>query len=150
MTFVDQQTLLSVLLGDSNTSTDDAYPLTTRKLFLNRGELQFGKDTKLVRERVTGTISGTSLAVPSDWLETVELIVNSVSLGTNNEVSIQDYDRYYTSGSSYPYYYMSEESGSRYFKFFGSSNGQTYILYYIKKPTTALSSDSDESIFPDE
>jgi len=150
MTFANQQTLLSVLVGDSNTSTDDAFPLATRKLFLNRGELQFAKDTKMLREKATGTISGTTLTLPSDWLETVTLIVNNRNLDRNHEVSIQDYDRWYSSGSSYPAYYMTEESGVRKYGFFGASSGQTYILYYIKKPTTSLSGDSDESLFPDE
>lgn len=150
MTFANQQTLLSVLLGDSNTGSDDAFPLATRKLFLNRGELQFSRDTKMLRERTTGTVSSAQLAVPSDWLKTVAIIVNSVNLQQDREISIQDYERWYNSSSVRPAYYMSEESGTRYFKFFGSPNGQTYILYYIKKPTTALSSDSDESLFPDE
>lgn len=150
MTFVNQQTLLSVLLGDSNTGSDDAYALATRKLFLNRGELQFARDTKLLREKASGTLSGTSLTIPSNWLETVALIVNSKVLGKDREISIQDYDRWYSSGSSYPAYYFSEESSVRYYKFFGASNGQSYIFYYIKRPTTDLSADSDESLFPDE
>lgn len=150
LTFAQQQAFLSVLLGDSNVGTDDAYPTATRKLMINRGELQFAKDSRFLRNTATGTISGTSLAVPSDFLSMVTLIVNSVNLETKNEVSIQEYEKYYSSGSAYPYYYMSEESGSRYFKFFGSSNGQTYKIYYIRKPTTALSADSDESLFPDE
>ena len=150
MTFANQQTLLSVLLGDSNTGSDDAFPLATRKLFLNRGELQFARDTRMLREKTSGTISSSQLAVPSDWLRTVALIVNSVNLQQDREISIQDYERWYNSSSVRPAYFMSEESGTRYFKFFGSSTGQAYILYYIKKPTTALSSDSDESLFPDE
>lgn len=150
MTFANQQTLLSVLLGDSNTGTDDAFPLATRKLFINRGEMQFARDTKLVREKATGTISGSSLAVPSDWLGTIALIVNNTVLNETLEVDIRDYDRWYASSSTRPAFYMSEESGSRYFKFLGSSTGQAYSLYYFKKPSTDLSGDSDTSIFPDE
>lgn len=150
MTFANQQTLLSVLLGDSNTGSDDAFPLATRKLFINRGEMQFSKDTKMIREKATGSISTGSLAVPSDWLETISLIVNNRHLGLDREISVQDYERWYSTGSSWPAYFMSQESGTRYFKFFPTTTTQTYTLYYIKKHSTDLSSDSDESIFPDE
>ncbi|MBX4189773.1 hypothetical protein KW791_00525 [Candidatus Parcubacteria bacterium] len=150
MTFADQQTLLSVLLGDSNTSTDDAFSLTTRKLFLNRGELHFCKDSKCVREKAAGTISGTQLVFPSGILRPVALIVNGKDIWNDRQTSITEYERWNTSGSAYPAVYITEESGSRYFNFWGSSNGKAYILHYIRKPTVALSSDSDESILQDE
>lgn len=150
MTFANQQTLLSVLLGDSNTGNDDAFPLATRKLFLNRGELQFCKDSKCVREKATGTISGTQLAFPSDLLHPVALIINGKDVWNDRQTSITEYERWNTSGSAYPAVYITQESGTRYFNFWGSANGQSYILHYIKKPTTALSSDSDESIHLDE
>ncbi len=146
MTFANQQTLLSVLLGDSNTDTSDAFPLATRKLFLNLGEMQFCKDTKAMWAKATGTISGTQLAFPSDLLEPISLIVNNKDLWSSNQTSITEYERYYSSGSSTPSVYVTQESGTRYFNFFGSSSGQTYVLHYVRKPTTDLSSDSDESI----
>lgn len=150
MTFLNQQSLLSILVGDSNEGSTDAFPTATRKLFINRGELQFAKDTKMLREKATGSISSGSLAVPSDWLKTVALIVNNKVLANDREIDIRDYSRWYSSGNATPAYFMSEESGTRYFKFFPSTSSQSYTLYYIKKPTTALSSDSDESLFPDE
>lgn len=150
MTFLEQQGLLSVLLGDSNTDTSDAFPLATRKLFINRGEMQFCKDSKCVWEKATGTISGTQLAFPSGLLEPVALIVNSKNIWGTSQTSITEYERYYTSGSAYPSVYITQESGTRYFNFYGSSNGHAYTLHYIRKPTVALSSDSDESIIDDQ
>lgn len=149
-TFSDQQTLLSVLLGDSNTGTDDAFPLAVRKLYINRGEIQFCKDSKCVWEKVTGTISGTQLAFPTGLLRPVALIVNGRDIWSTQQTSITQYERYNNSAVSYPLVYVTQESGTRYFNFWGASSGQAYTLHYIRKPTTALSSDSDESIAPDE
>jgi len=148
--FSDQQGLLSILLGDSNTGSDDAWPLATRKKYLNRGEMQFCKDSKLVREYATGTISGTSITFPTDLLDIYVLVVGNYVVDKTREVSIKDYERYSTFTGLPPYYYISEESGVRYIKFFGSTNGQTYKLWYFKKPSTELSSDSDTSIIPEE
>lgn len=150
MTFANQQTLLSVLLGDSNTDTSDAFPLATRKLFLNLGEMQFCKDSKCVWEKETGTISGTSLAFPAGLLEPVALIVNNKDIWGSKQASVSDYEKYYASSSAYPTVYTTQESGTRYFRFYGSSNGQAYTLYYIRKPTVDLSSDSDTSIIDDQ
>lgn len=150
-TFEDQQNKLSVLLQDSNTGADDAWPLAIRKKELNRGELQFSKDTRLLRNKATGTLDATNkLAIPSDWLETVTLIVNNYNLDKDREISIQDYDRWYNYSGSYPIYYMSEESGIRYYNFLGTVTGVSYILHYVRKPTTELSSNSDTSLFPEE
>lgn len=148
--FSDQQTLLSTLLGDSNTGTDDQFPLTIRKKYINRGEWCFSKDTKFARELSSGTISGSSITVPSDFLEIYCLIVNSLVLTNDREVSVKDYERWVNYSGSVPLYYFSEESSTRYIKFFGSVSGLSYSLYYIKKPSTELSSDSDTSIFPEE
>lgn len=150
MTFGNQQTLLSVLLGDSNTDTSDAYPLATRKLFLNLGEMQFCKDSKCVWEKTTGTISGTQLAFPAGLLEPVALIVNYRDLWNTNQTSVTENERYYSSASSTPAVYITQESGTRYFNFYGSSNGQGYTLHYIRKPTTDLSDDADLSIIEDQ
>lgn len=149
-TFLDQQSKLSTLLGDSNTGTDDAFPLAVRKKEINRGELHFARNTKLLREKATGTVSGNQITVPSDWLETVTLIVGSYVLTKKNEIPIQDYERWSSYGGTVPIYYFSEESGTRYIKFLGTATGSTYSWYYVKRPTTELSSDSDVSLFPEE
>lgn len=149
--FSDQQVKLSVLLQDSNTGTDDAWPLAIRKKELNRGELQFAKDTKLYRNKATGTLDATNkLAFPSDWLETTCLIVNNYVLNRDREIAIQDYDRYKDYGGSYPLYYISQESGTRYFNFIGSVTSVAYTLHYIARPVTELSDDADVSVFPEE
>lgn len=150
-TFLNAQEQLSVLLQDSNTGTDDAFPLTVRKKQLNRGEMQFCKDSLLIRNKATGTLDSTNkLAVPADFLETTALIVNGTVINSNREVSIQDYDRYKDYAGAYPFYYMTMESGVRYFVFFGAVTSVTYILHYIAKPSTELSADSDTSILPEE
>lgn len=150
-TFLDAQNKLSVLLQDSNTGTDDAWPLAIRKKELNRAEIQFAKDTKLIRNKAAGTLDSTKkLAVPSDWLETTCLIVNNYVLNRDRELAIQDYDRYYQYAGSYPFYYMTMESGVRYFVFVGAVDGVAYTLHYVAKPSTELDGDSDTSIIPEE
>lgn len=150
-TFSDAQSKLSVLLQDSNTGTDDAWPLAIRKKELNRGELQFAKDTKIYRNKATGTLDATNkLAVPSDWLETVCLIVNNYVLNSDREIAVKDYDRYRTYNGTYPFFYMTQESGTRYFVFLGSVTGVAYALHYIARPTTELDGDTDTSVLPEE
>lgn len=149
-TFLNIQDKLSTLLADSNVGSDDAFPTATRKMELNRAEMAFCKDSKSVLEYVTGTISGTSLAIPSDWLETQIMTINNQRLDQSREVSIQDYERYYNYSGTPPYYYYWEASGVRYIYFFGSTNGTTYKWWYFKKPTTDLSGDSDTSIVRNE
>lgn len=148
--FSDQQSKLSVLLSDSNTGTDDAFPLAIRKKELNRGELQFAKDSKCLVEYATGTISSNQIAIPSNWIETFALVVNEQIVSKDREISIMDYERYSTYAGSPPYYYYWVFSGTKYIKFFGDVNGQSYKLYYFKKPTTELSGDSDESLLDEE
>lgn len=150
-TFSDAQNKLSVLLQDSNTGTDDAWPLAIRKKELNRGELQFAKDTKLYRNVATGSLDATNkLAVPNDWLETTCLIVNNYVLNRDREIAIQDYDRFKDYNGTYPIYYMTQESGTRYFVFLGSVTSATYTLHYIARPTTELDLDASTSVFPEE
>lgn len=149
--FSDSQAKLSVLLQDSNTGTDDAWPLAIRKKELNRGEIQFTKDSKLIRNKATGTLDSTKkLAVPSDFLETTCLIVNDYVLNRDREIAVQEQDRYSDYGGAYPFYYMSMESGVRYFVFLGAVDGVAYSLFYVAKPSTELSDDSDTSIIPEE
>lgn len=149
-TFSDQQALLSTLLGDSNTGSDDAFPSATRKKMINRGELQFAKDSKSLLNYATSTVSSGEISVPSDWLETFTLIVNNYTLKTDREVSVSDWERYQDYSGEPAFYYYWQFSGTRKIKFFGSVNGKTYYLYYFAKPTTELSGDSDTSWMPEE
>jgi hypothetical protein len=149
--FSDAQAKLSVLLQDSNTGTDDAWPLAIRKKELNRGELQFAKDTKIYRNKAAGTLDASNkLEVPADWLETVCLVVNNYVLNSDREIAVKDYDRYRTYNGTYPFYYMTQESGTRYFVFLGSVTGVAYVLHYIARPTTELSDNDDTSVLPEE
>lgn len=150
-TFSDQQTLLSTLLGSSNTNSDDMFPLAVRKKQINRGEVALARRTKALRELATGTLSGSTLSIPADWIETFALIVNNKLITNDREISIKDWDRYQDWGGADPFYYFWESSGTRQYFFFGSGlSGQSYRLYYYQIPTTELSSDSDTSLFPEE
>jgi hypothetical protein len=149
-TFGDQLDKLSVLLGDPNTSTDDAFPLATRKKEINRGELRFARDTKALTEYATGTVSGNSITIPSDWIETFILVIDDEVVTNDKEISLSDYGRYHEDTSEY-YHYIWEVSGTKYIYFFNSSaSGKTYKLWYFKKPTTELSATTDTSSFPEE
>ena len=148
--FSDQLAKLSVLLGDPNTSTDDAFPLANRKKEINRGELHFARDTKALREYVTGTVSGNTISIPSDWIETHILVIGTRVVTNDYEVALSDYERYSEDQSEF-YHYVWEVSGTKYITFFNSSaDGETYKLWYFKKPTTELSADADTSLFPEE
>ena len=149
-TFSDQQSKLSSLLGDSNTGTDDQFPLATRKKEINRGEMAFCRETKLVHEKATGTIASNQLAWPSDMLEPYAFLVDGKLMTKDNEVSVKDYERWSSYSGSKPLMYVTEESGTRYFKFFSTATGLAYILHYVKKPGTELSADADVSILPEE
>jgi len=151
-TFSDQQSKLSSLLGDPNTSSDDMFPLAQRKKEINRGELRFARDSKIYRNFATGTVSSKQLAVPSDWMETYMLIVNNKVITNDREVSLADWERYYDWAGEDPYYYFWEFSGSKLLKFLASNgiNSQTYNWYYFAKPTTELDLDADVSVFPEE
>lgn len=149
-TFLDQLSKLSVLVGDPNSSTDDAFPMSIRKKEINRGELHFARDSKAIREYVTGTVSGNTIALPSDWIETYVLVINDVVVTNDFEVSLTDYERY-TADSGSNWFYIWEVSGVKYITFFNSSaNGMTYKLWYFKKPVTELSADVDVSLLPEE
>ncbi len=152
MTFVDQQSKLSRLLGDSNTSADDAFPLADRKFEINRGEVHFARDSKIKRNYATDVITDKEIAVPSDWLENYVITIDNKIISNNREISLTDWERFHDWGGDNPYFYFWEFSGTRKLKFLGSTNinGKTYQLFYIIKPTTDLNADSDESVFPDE
>lgn len=148
--FSDQQIKLSSLLGDSNTGTDDPWPLSVRKKELNRGELQFAKDSHDLQEYATGVVASGEIAMPDDWMETFLLVVDDRVITADREISIKDYERYYNWAGTPPFYYYWMFSGTRKIKFFGNVNGKTYKLYYFKKPTTELDADGDESLHADE
>lgn len=148
--FSDMQSKLSSLLGDSNTSTSDQWPSATRLKELNRGEMAFCRESKLVREKATGTISGTTLAMPADLLDVVVLIVGNYVITRDREVGVEDYERWYNYGGNILMYYISQVSGTVYFNFFGASDGLAYILHYIKKPSAEMAADGDVSILPEE
>lgn len=147
-TFADQQNFLSLLLGDSNTSSDDMWPSTLRLTELNNGELQFARDAKNLREYATGTVSSSQIAVPSDWLGTYVLIIDDVVITNTNEIALQDWERYVNYSGTPPKYYFWEFSGTRYIKIIGTAT--TYKLYYWKRPTTALVNNTDVSLHPEE
>jgi len=152
-TFENQQDKLSQLLGDSNTSTDDMFPLADRKKAINRGEINFARDSKLLKEYATGTVASMEIDVPSDWIETFQLIIDDKVITNKREIALSDWERYKDYAGDIPFYYFWEFSGTRKIKLVGGSgaiNGDTYKLYYFKKPTTELDADADVSLFPEE
>ena len=150
--FSDQQSFLSTLLGDSNVDSSSMFGTTQRQREINNGEIQFAVDGRHLREYATGTVASKQIAVPSDWLGTYVLTVNNKVITNDREISLTDWERYQDWGGDDPYYYFWEFSGTRYIKLLGSSNVNTYTyqLFYWKRPTTLLSSDSDTSIHPEE
>lgn len=147
-TLNDQLNFLSTLLGDPNSSGDDQWPTAQRLTEINNGELQFARDAKNLREYATGTVTGSQIAVPSDWLGTYVLIIDDKVISNAREIALQDWERYSNYAGAPPYYYFWEFSGTRYIKLIGSAT--TYKWYYFKRPTTALSLTTDVSIHPEE
>lgn len=154
--FSDMQSKLDSLLGDENEGSTDQWPTAVRKKELNRGEMRFCLDTKLVREYATGTIASMAISFPSDLLEIVALYIVSGSqkwhITNDREIAVTDIERYAGYGGDIPFYYVYEDDGTRKIAFVGSTanNGRTYQLHYIKKPSTELSADADVSIVPEE
>lgn len=155
-TFLDMQGKLSNLLGDPNTSTNDQWPLADRKKELNRGEMRFCLETKLVREYVSSTIASMAIDFPTDMLEIVALYIVSGTqqwhITNDREIAVTDIERYAAYGGDTPYYYIYEDDGTRKIAFLGSTanNGRTYKLHYAKKPSTEMSLDAAVSILPEE
>lgn len=152
LTFANQQSKLSRLLGDSNTGSDDQWPIADRKKELNRGEVQLAIDAKDLMMYATSTVASQLISVPSDWVETYVLVINNVVITNDREISLTDYERWYNWAGTNPYYYFwPDASGNLQLNFISSNvNGQTYKLWYFRKPTTELSGDSDESLHQDE
>ncbi len=147
-TFGDSQDFLSQLVGDSNTSSDDQWPTNQRNRELNNAELQFARDSHNLREYATGTITGSQIAMPSDWLGTHVLIIDNKIISNAREIALQDWERYYNYAGSPPFYYFWEISGIRYIKILGIAT--TYNLYYWKRPIIALVNNTDISLHPEE
>ena len=152
MDFSEQQDLLTDLLGDPNTSSDDAFPLARRKTALNRGEVHFAKDSLCVKEYATDVVASLQIAIPSDYLKLFCLIIDDNVIDNKREIALHDWERYHDNGNVEPYFYIWTFSGTKYMKFLAGSglNGKTYKIFYFRKPTTALDADADESIIPDE
>lgn len=155
--FGDQQNKLSSLIGDPNTTTSDMFPQAQRLKELNRGEWQFAVDARDLKEYATGTVSGSQISLPSDFVSMHVLImsttVSQIVLTNDREISLKDWERYYLYQSDRPWFYRWDYSGTAYYKFLANSanvNGQTYYLYYFKKPTTELSSTTDTSLHREE
>jgi len=126
------------------------WPIADRKFELNRGELQFARDSNSLWKYATSTISGQAIDFPSDFVESYYLVVNCVVVTNDYEVALADYERYADAGDYY-YYVWVNASGTRQMIFLDSSvNTTTYKWWYFGKPTTDLSADGDESVFRDE
>lgn len=145
-TFAEQLELLSVLLGDPNTTDDDMFPLAIRKTYINRGELHFAVDSKSLRNYTSGSVASQAITLPSDWIKNHVLNVNSIDI-SKMEVALQEYDRYVNSGDYH--WYQWPVSGVDKINFLSSvADGLGYKLWYFCKPTTKLDALTDTSIIP--
>lgn len=148
MTFSEQKSQLARFLGDPNTSSSDQWPLADREFEINRGELQFSKDSLSVLGYDTGTVSGSTLSLPSDFFQMHVLIVNDKKFTKRREIAVSQLERF---DSGDWFYFWANTSGTRQLTFIDSGqDGKTYKHFYFAKHTTDLSSDSDESILQDE
>lgn len=153
--FLDQQNKLSSLLGDPNTTSADQFPIATRLKELNRGEWQFAVDARDLHEYATGTIANMQVAVPSDYISMFVLIiittVSQIVINSMDEISLKDWERFYLYQSNRPKFYVWDFSGTKQINLIGQTqNGQTYKLYYFKKPTTELALNTDVSLHREE
>lgn len=153
--FLDQQNKLSSLLGDPNTTTADMFPIAQRIKELNRGEWQFSVDARDLHEYATGTISNMQVPVPADYISMFVLIiittVSQIVINSMDEISLKDWERYYLYQSNRPKFYVWDFAGTKQINLIGQTqNGQTYKLYYFKKPTTELANNTDISLHREE
>jgi len=145
-TFLEQLNLLSTLLGDSQTTAEDMFPIADRKMYINRGEMHFALDSKCLREYATGSVASQEITLPDNWLSNFMLVVNGKKCD-HLEVALQDYERYLNSGDYH--WYQWDISDVRKIMFLSSAVGtSTYKLWYFKKPLVALDSNTDVSIIP--
>ena len=150
-TFLQAQNKLSSLLGDSSTGSDNQFPIDDRKEALNNAELAFAEESECLLEYATGTVAGMKLAFPSDCLKVIAFYVDDKLITADRETSIMDLERMKDYSGDVPYYYVWQDDAAWEIKLLGNSsniNGDTYKIYYIKKPTTALEADGDTSILP--
>lgn len=148
-TFLEMQDKLSSLLGDENTGTGNQFPLAQRQKELNDAEIQFAIDAKDLPEYTTNTVSGMEISVPSDWIKTHILLVNSELITSDREIALSDLGRFKNWQGDDPFYYFWKFSDTWKIKFLGNSgniNGKTYELFYFKRPSTLLENDSDTSV----
>ena len=151
MTFAQQQTKLSSLLGDSNTGTDDQWPLATRQLELNRGELKLAEEAHDLLGYASGTISSQAITLPSDFLELGYLLIGGDTILTGkDEISIQEYQKWINSGEDKFYFWVNSSNVRQILFIDSNSNSQAYVLYYYRGPSATLSDDSDESDHQDQ
>jgi len=152
MNFSEQQTLLSELLGDPNTDSDDMFPSARRLAALNRGDIQFCEDSLCVKEYATGTVASSKIDCPSGWVKNHCLIINDEVIDDWRQIDLHQWERYVQNNSEEPFYYLWTFSGTKSMRFLSNANvnGKTYYLYYFKKQTSALALDADESIIPDQ
>jgi hypothetical protein len=101
-TFGDKLDLLSVLLGDPNTTVDDMYPIDVRKKFINRGEIHFAVDSKCLRDYVAGNIASQEISLPNGWFENHVLLVDNRDV-SKFEIALQEYERYLNAAENYWY-----------------------------------------------
>lgn len=153
--FLDQQNKLSSLLGDPNTTSADQFPIATRLKELNRGEWQFAVDARDLHEYSTGLIANMQVAVPADYISMFVLIiittVSQIVINSMDEISLKDWERYYLYQSNRPKFYVWDFFGQKQINLIGQTqNGQTYKLYYFKKPTTELANNTDISLHREE
>ncbi len=150
-TLGDQLDKLASLIGDPNDSADNMFPATQRTKEINRGELNLAIDAKDLIAYTTGTISGNSITLPSDYVDLYMIIINEIiTLQSFNEISLEDYNRYSIGGD--PCWYLwTDASGNELMNIIGTSiSGDTYKLFYFKKPTTELSALTDTSLHREE
>lgn len=153
--FLDQQNKLSSLLGDPNTTSGDMFPIAQRIKELNRGEWQFSVDALDLHEYATGLVANNMVAVPSDYISMFVLIiittVSQIVINSMDEISLKDWERFYLYQSNRPKFYVWDFSGVKQINLIGQTqNGQTYKLYYFKKPTVELANNTDISLHREE
>lgn len=142
-TFNDQLNLLSVLLGDDNTSTSDMFPITIRKLMINRGEVRLAMDARDLRGYVTGTVTNYSIPIPDDFHQVFALVVNNRDV-TRFETALQDYERYLNSSDGR--WYQWEQNNQQYLKFLGTAQENlSFNLWYFRVPLNVLDNLTDVS-----
>ncbi len=148
-TFVDSLNKLSSLLGDSNSTSDDMFPLAIRKKELNRGETQLAFDAKCLLGYQSGTVdSNLVITMPADWFEIYTLIINDVVITNDREIALADWYQYTTWSGADPYYYFWPDAAGLFNLNLigGNAAGKLYKLFYFKTPTLELSANDDVSI----